>query len=97
MTHEQFLGTIRPKVHGSWNLHKYLPQDMDFFVLLSSSVGIAGSRGQGNYSAGKLRHLLYQQKKKITRETLTTSQATPSKMPSPTIGNTTTYTAFRST
>ncbi|PYH67688.1 type I polyketide synthase [Aspergillus vadensis CBS 113365] len=52
MTHEQFLGTIRPKVHGSWNLHKYLPQDMDFFVLLSSGVGIAGSRGQGNYSAG---------------------------------------------
>ncbi|PKX97535.1 type I polyketide synthase [Aspergillus novofumigatus IBT 16806] len=52
MTHQQFMGAVRPKVQGSWNLHKYLPQDMDFYVLLSSSVGIAGSRGQGNYSAG---------------------------------------------
>ncbi|KAL7621657.1 hypothetical protein AAE478_008984 [Parahypoxylon ruwenzoriense] len=52
MTREQFLGATRCKVHGSWYLHKHLPIDMDFFVLLSSSVGIAGSRGQGNYSAG---------------------------------------------
>nr|WHN38866.1 polyketide synthase 5 [Elsinoe perseae] len=52
MTHAQFTNAIRPKVHGSWNLHAQLPQDLDFFVLLSSSVGIAGSRGQGNYSAG---------------------------------------------
>ncbi|EEP81155.1 predicted protein [Uncinocarpus reesii 1704] len=51
-THEQWMGAIRPKVHGSWNLHKYLPKDMDFFVMLSSSAGIVGSRGQGNYSAG---------------------------------------------
>lgn len=41
-----------PKVHGSWNLHKHLPKDMDFYVLLSSSAGIAGSPGQCNYSAG---------------------------------------------
>lgn len=52
MSREQFLGTTRGKVHGSWNLHKHLPSDMDFFVLLSSSVGIAGSRAQCNYSAG---------------------------------------------
>lgn len=52
MTFEQFMGTVRPKVQGSWNLHNYLPKDMDFFVLLSSSAGITGSRGQGNYSAG---------------------------------------------
>ncbi|RHZ54247.1 uncharacterized protein CDV56_107115 [Aspergillus thermomutatus] len=52
MTQQQFMGAVRPKVQGSWNLHKYLPRDMDFYVLLSSSVGIAGSRGQGNYSAG---------------------------------------------
>lgn len=56
MTHEQFLGVIRPKVQGSWNLHHYLPKDMDFFILLSSSAGIAGSRGQGNYAAGTLQH-----------------------------------------
>lgn len=52
MTHEQYIGAVRPKVQGTWNLHQYLPKDMDFFVLLSSSAGIAGSRGQGNYSAG---------------------------------------------
>ena len=52
MTHEQYVSAVRPKVQGSWNLHEYLPKDMDFFVLLSSSAGIAGSRGQGNYAAG---------------------------------------------
>ena len=52
MTHEQFQGVISPKVQGSWNLHHLLPKDMDFFILLSSSAGIAGSRGQGNYAAG---------------------------------------------
>jgi NADPH:quinone reductase-like Zn-dependent oxidoreductase len=51
MTRDQFLGTTRGKVQGSWNLHSLLPPDLDFFVFLSSSVGIAGSRGQGNYSA----------------------------------------------
>jgi len=52
MTHDQYLGAIHPKVQGSWNLHSSLPADLDFFVLLSSSAGIAGSRGQGNYAAG---------------------------------------------
>ena len=52
MTHEQYLGAVMPKVQGSWNLHEYLPKNMDFFVMLSSSAGIAGSRGQGNYAAG---------------------------------------------
>ncbi|RYP52695.1 hypothetical protein DL768_002202 [Monosporascus sp. mg162] len=52
MTRQQFFAATRPKVQGSWYLHKHLPADMDFFILLSSSVGIAGSRGQGNYSAG---------------------------------------------
>ncbi|KAL6720039.1 hypothetical protein ACLMJK_001960 [Lecanora helva] len=52
MTHDQYLGAIHPKVQGTWNLHAALPSDMDFFVLLSSSAGVAGSRGQGNYAAG---------------------------------------------
>lgn len=43
---------MRPKVHGSWNLHNLLPQDLDFFLLLSSVSGITGSRGQTNYAAG---------------------------------------------
>lgn len=52
MTHSQYMAAVRPKVQGSWNLHKLLPDDLDFFVMLSSSAGIAGSRGQGNYAAG---------------------------------------------
>jgi len=52
MTHDQYVGAIRPKVQGSWNLHENLPKNLDFFVLLSSSAGIAGSRGQANYAAG---------------------------------------------
>ena len=52
MTHEQFTGALLPKVNGTWNLHKHLPEDMDFYVLLSSVIGIAGSPCQGNYSAG---------------------------------------------
>lgn len=52
MTSEGFSAAVRPKVNGSWNLHTLLPKDMDFFVMLSSSAGIVGARGQGNYSAG---------------------------------------------
>lgn len=52
MTCEDMSAALRPKVGGSWNLHRLLPKDMDFFVMLSSSAGIVGSRGQGNYSAG---------------------------------------------
>ncbi|RFU36270.1 hypothetical protein B7463_g122, partial [Scytalidium lignicola] len=52
MTADQFRVAIRPKVQGSWNLHELLPQNLDFFTMLSSSAGIIGSRGQGNYAAG---------------------------------------------
>ncbi|KAI1468109.1 putative polyketide synthase [Daldinia caldariorum] len=52
MSSEQFLATTRSKVQGSWNLHRHLPEDLDFFVMLSSIAGIGGSRGQGNYAAG---------------------------------------------
>ena len=40
------------QVHGSWNLHSLLPTDLDFFVMLSSLVGIIGHRSQSNYAAG---------------------------------------------
>ncbi|KAG8157399.1 hypothetical protein KVR01_012783 [Diaporthe batatas] len=52
MTHTQWEQSLRPKVRGSWNLHKVLPQDIDFFVMLSSFSGIFGNRGQANYAAG---------------------------------------------
>jgi acyl transferase domain-containing protein/NADPH:quinone reductase-like Zn-dependent oxidoreductase/NAD(P)-dependent dehydrogenase (short-subunit alcohol dehydrogenase family) len=51
MTFEQWTQSLAPKVQGSWNLHRYLPADMDFFVMLSSMAGIIGNPGQANYSA----------------------------------------------
>ncbi|EXF80297.1 KR domain-containing protein [Colletotrichum fioriniae PJ7] len=52
MSHSMFHETLGPKRAGSWNLHQLLPDDMDFFVLLSSFCGIMGNRGQSNYAAG---------------------------------------------
>jgi acyl carrier protein len=52
MTHAQWSTTIRSKVNTSWNLHTLLPDNLDFFILLSSISGIYGSAGQSNYAAG---------------------------------------------
>lgn len=57
MNHQQFRDTVRPKVQGTWNLHKSFDvddseNDLDFFVMLSSASGIIGNRGQANYAAG---------------------------------------------
>ncbi|KAJ4415838.1 Type I Iterative PKS [Gnomoniopsis sp. IMI 355080] len=52
MAHEQWEDCLAPKVRGTWNLHKHLPSDMDFFVMLSSVAGLVGNRGQSNYAAG---------------------------------------------
>ncbi|KAK3399711.1 putative polyketide synthase [Sordaria brevicollis] len=51
-------GALAPKVSGSWNLHQYFQsitdnkKGLDFFVMLSSLVGIVGFASQSNYSAG---------------------------------------------
>lgn len=52
MTHTQWSRTIASKVHSSWNLHSQLPKELDFFILLSSLVGIHGFASQSNYAAG---------------------------------------------
>ncbi|OHF03816.1 KR domain-containing protein [Colletotrichum orchidophilum] len=52
MSCAMFHETLNPKRAGSWNLHQLLPNNMDFFVLLSSFCGIMGNRGQSNYAAG---------------------------------------------
>jgi len=51
-TLEQWQANLRPKVQGSWNLHRHLPKDMDFFVMLSSVSGLIGHRSQAGYAAG---------------------------------------------
>ncbi|KAL2821421.1 hypothetical protein BDW59DRAFT_181186, partial [Aspergillus cavernicola] len=52
MTHHQWENAIRPKLHGSWLLHKLLPHNLQFFVMLSSIAGVVGNRSQANYAAG---------------------------------------------
>lgn len=37
MSHSDFTAAIRPKVHGSFNLHKTLPENLDFFVRSSDA------------------------------------------------------------
>jgi hypothetical protein len=45
---------LAPKVQGSWNLHEYFasPDDLDFYIMLSSLIGVVGFASQTNYSAG---------------------------------------------
>ncbi|PHH87745.1 hypothetical protein CDD83_8464 [Cordyceps sp. RAO-2017] len=52
MSYEEWAQATWPKVDGSWNLHKLLPTDLDFFILLSSCGGIIGSISQSNQAAG---------------------------------------------
>lgn len=52
MTYEEWSVATRPKMTGSWNLHKALPHDLEFFIFLSSASGVIGNRGQANYAAG---------------------------------------------
>ena len=51
MSYQQWTDSLRPKVDGTWNLHTLLPQDLDFFITLSSFAGIFGNRSQSNYAA----------------------------------------------
>lgn len=51
MTHENYIAATRPKVQGTWNLHGQF-RNLDFFVMLSSLVGIGGNSSQSNYAAG---------------------------------------------
>ncbi|GAP87706.2 putative polyketide synthase [Rosellinia necatrix] len=52
MSLQEWNGAIRPKVDASWNLHHVLGNGLDFFVLLSSTMGIVGNKEQSNYAAG---------------------------------------------
>ncbi|PYI20162.1 hypothetical protein BO99DRAFT_442447 [Aspergillus violaceofuscus CBS 115571] len=54
MTLEDYRTALRPKVDGTWNLHRALGRsnkDLDFFVLFSSVGGQKGYWGQANYAA----------------------------------------------
>jgi acyl transferase domain-containing protein/NAD(P)-dependent dehydrogenase (short-subunit alcohol dehydrogenase family)/acyl carrier protein len=52
---ERMRRVLRPKVEGTWNLHRQtLHCPLDFFVLFSSLASVFGHAGQGNYAAANL-------------------------------------------
>jgi NAD(P)-dependent dehydrogenase (short-subunit alcohol dehydrogenase family) len=52
MSYRQWSETTRNKVAGGWNMHRFLPEDLDFFVMLSSASGYMGSSTLSNYASG---------------------------------------------
>jgi len=53
MTFENWQAALGPKVQGTQNLHhELLNQPLDFFIMLSSLIGISGHSSQANYAAG---------------------------------------------
>jgi hypothetical protein len=57
MSATEFHSAIAPKVQGTWNLHHTslkLGLPLDFFTLISSICGVAGQKGQANYSAANV-------------------------------------------
>jgi phthiocerol/phenolphthiocerol synthesis type-I polyketide synthase D len=49
---EAVQAVFRPKVVGSWHLHRlFRDVELDFFVLFSSGASLFGSAAQGNYAA----------------------------------------------
>lgn len=52
MTIDDWEAAVRPKVGGTWNIHKATQSiSLDFMVLFSSFSGLVGQRGQANYSS----------------------------------------------
>ncbi|KAF2015123.1 hypothetical protein BU24DRAFT_452003 [Aaosphaeria arxii CBS 175.79] len=52
MSFDAWQDSLASKVAGTWNLHRAMPQGIDFFIMLSSVASTCGSRGQANYAAG---------------------------------------------
>lgn len=53
MTPESFEKVCKPKILGTYNLHKLTESlNLDYFLMHSSIVSIAGNAGQSNYGAG---------------------------------------------
>ncbi|WTX00233.1 SDR family NAD(P)-dependent oxidoreductase [Streptomycetaceae bacterium NBC_01309] len=50
---DQLTAALRPKLDGALHLHELTADtDLSAFVLFSSTAGVVGSPGQGNYAAG---------------------------------------------
>ncbi|KAF2679048.1 phenolpthiocerol synthesis polyketide synthase ppsB [Lentithecium fluviatile CBS 122367] len=54
MSYEEWTLPLRPKVQGTWNLHRFFDhtRPLHFFIICSSVSGIFGNAGQAQYAAG---------------------------------------------
>lgn len=54
MSFAEWTSSLRPKVHGTRNLHEYFTAErpLDFMIFFSSVAGLVGNPGQANYAAG---------------------------------------------
>ncbi|KAF3202887.1 hypothetical protein TWF192_008438 [Orbilia oligospora] len=50
MTHDDWVDVTPCKIAGSWNLHELLPNDLDFFILLSLVQAVFGARTKPIYN-----------------------------------------------
>ncbi|KAJ5170061.1 Acyl transferase/acyl hydrolase/lysophospholipase [Penicillium coprophilum] len=48
---DEYRDVMSPKYHGTWNLHRHLPTNLDFFLMLSSISGAIGNATQAAYAA----------------------------------------------
>ncbi|KAL9639611.1 MAG: hypothetical protein Q9204_001021 [Flavoplaca sp. TL-2023a] len=55
MSFQDYNSAIVPNISGTWNIHCQFPvaHELDFFVLLSSNIGILGNAGQASHAAGQ--------------------------------------------
>ena len=49
---DEYRDVMGPKCYGTWNLHRHLPTNLDFFLMLSSISGVIGNATQAAYAAG---------------------------------------------
>lgn len=54
MSYADWTIPMRPKVQGTWNLHRFFDHSrpLDFFIACSSVSGVCGNAGQAQYAAG---------------------------------------------
>ncbi|KAJ6131357.1 hypothetical protein N7523_001817 [Penicillium sp. IBT 18751x] len=52
MTSQDYNTVLQPRYTGTWNLHRNLPSELDFFLMLSSISGVIGNATQSAYAAG---------------------------------------------
>ncbi|EFQ36694.1 KR domain-containing protein [Colletotrichum graminicola] len=54
MKYEEWITGLRPKVRGTWNIHRYFDHNhpLDFMIFCSSIAGVFGNPSQAQYAAG---------------------------------------------